>query len=161
MIPCVLLLALLVNSGAAFAANGRATRVHVDKSDRLMAVYAGDRVIARYRIGLGTRPQGHKTQEGDRRTPEGRYTLDFKNATRPSPGKKRGVSPGGDIMIHGEANDPAVRKALRRSPYRDWTYGCIWLPMPTCNDFGTRCRSRPRSRSYPEAGSARRPPARS
>ena len=143
MKPCVLLLALVVHSGAAFATNERATRVHVDKSDRLMTVYAGDRVIARYRIGLGTSPLGHKTQEGDRRTPEGRYILEFKkrdstffrairisypNAADRLQARQRGVSPGGDVMIHGEANDPAVRKALRLSPYRDWTYGCIWLP---------------------------------
>jgi murein L,D-transpeptidase YafK len=116
--------------------------VHVDKSERLMTVYAGQRVIDRYRIGLGSSPQGHKRQEGDRRTPEGRYTLDFKkadssyfraihvsypNAADRLAAKQRGVSPGGDIMIHGEANDPSVAKAIRLSPYRDWTYGCIAL----------------------------------
>lgn len=142
MRTCVVLVVLLLNSGAAFSANERATRVHVDKSERLMTVYARDRVIASYRIGLGTRPQGHKTQEGDRRTPEGRYILDFKkhnstyfraihisypNAADRLYAKKRGVSPGGDIMIHGEANDLSVREAIRRSPYRDWTYGCISL----------------------------------
>ncbi|QYF93481.1 L,D-transpeptidase family protein [Massilia sp. PAMC28688] len=138
--PGLLFLALLL--GTAHASSPRATRVMVDKSDRLMQVFAGDKVIATYAIGLGTAPVGHKLREGDRRTPEGRYRLDFKkrdstffraihisypNAADRARAREAGVSPGGDIMIHGESNDPAQREAIRRRPSRDYTYGCIAL----------------------------------
>jgi murein L,D-transpeptidase YafK len=122
------------------AATTRATSIVVDKSDHLMRVYAKDKIIATYRVGFGTNPVGHKQQEGDRRTPEGKYLLDYKNANSTffksmhisypnkadkANAKRLGVSPGGDIMIHGEANDPAVRAAIDRYPFPDWTYGCI------------------------------------
>lgn len=58
----------------------RATIIVVDKSDHLMQVFAKDKLIATFRVGFGTSPVRHKQQEGDRRTPEGRYTLDYKNA---------------------------------------------------------------------------------
>lgn len=137
MILCSLLVA-----NAQGAAGDRATRVHVDKSDRLLHVYAGERKIATYSIGLGGAPLGHKQQEGDRRTPEGRYTLDFKkrdssffraihisypNARDRAAASKLGLRPGGDIMIHGESNNAFQREAIRRLPYRDYTYGCIAL----------------------------------
>lgn len=151
MKPLPVLLALATVAGAAQAAPPRAaqpakkpmaTRIMVDKSERLMRVYAGDKEIATYGVGLGTSPVGHKLQEGDRRTPEGRYTLDFKkrdstffraihinypNAADRVRSKKAGVSPGGDIMIHGESNHPGQREAIRRRPSRDYTYGCIAL----------------------------------
>jgi murein L,D-transpeptidase YafK len=107
-----------------------------------MHVYAGERKIATYTIGLGTSPVGHKEREGDRRTPEGRYRLDFKkadstffkaihisypNAADRARAKQLGVRPGGDIMIHGESNNTAQRLAIRLLPSRDYTYGCIAL----------------------------------
>lgn len=134
--------ALMLVAGVASADSQRATRVLVDKSDRLMHVYSGERKIATYSIGLGTSPIGHKEREGDRRTPEGRYTLDFKkpdstffravhisypNAADRARARKAKVSPGGDIMIHGESNDERQREAIRRLPSRDYTYGCIAL----------------------------------
>ena len=53
-----------------------ATKIRVDKSERKLYVYAGERLLATYRVALGINPAGHKQQEGDRRTPEGRYVLD-------------------------------------------------------------------------------------
>ena len=100
----------VVCCAAGAAEKDRATRIHVDKSDRLMQVYAGKRQIASFPIGLGARPEGHKQQEGDRRTPEGRYILDCKkpesgyfksihisypNAADRASAKQRKVSPGG------------------------------------------------------------------
>lgn len=138
----VLLVLPLLAADACAAARERATRVLVDKSDRLMHVYAGERKIATYSVGLGTSPVGHKVQEGDRRTPEGRYRLDFKkadsiffksihisypNAADRARAKQLGVRPGGDIMIHGESNNAAQREAIRNLPSRDYTYGCIAL----------------------------------
>ena len=118
----------------------RATIIVVDKSDHLMQVFAKNKLLATFRVGFGTSPVGHKQQEGDRRTPEGRYTLDYKNAgstffksihisypnaADKANAKRLGVSPGGDIMIHGQANDPAVRASIDRYGLPDWTYGCI------------------------------------
>ncbi len=137
----LLALAFIANVAAAAAPRpARATLIVVDKSDHVMRVYAKDKLIATYRVGFGTNPIGHKVQEGDRRTPEGKYTLDYKNANSTffksihisypnaadkAAAKRLGVKPGGDIMIHGEANDPVVRAAIDRYPLPDWTYGCI------------------------------------
>ena len=105
-----------------------------------MHVFAKDRKIASFRVGFGYHPVGHKQQEGDKRTPEGRYVLDYKNANSTffksihisypnaadkANARRLGVSPGGDIMIHGQANDPKVRVAIDRFASPDWTYGCI------------------------------------
>ena len=61
-------------------ANARATRVVVEKSERLLTLYAGDRLLKRYRVSLGREPVGAKQREGDRRTPEGRYVIDYRKA---------------------------------------------------------------------------------
>jgi murein L,D-transpeptidase YafK len=86
-------------------------------------------------IQLGDAPVGHKRFEGDERTPEGRYTIDYANpdsayhlslrisypnAADEAYARERGRSPGGLIFIHGQPN--AV--PLGRMP-GDWTDGCI------------------------------------
>lgn len=72
-----------------------------------------------YLVALGTNPIGHKQKQGDGRTPEGKYTIDYRNPksrfhrslhiTYPNAqdklnAQKMGVDPGGDIMIHGLPN---------------------------------------------------------
>ena len=38
------------------------------------------------------------------------------------------MDPGGDIMLHGEHYNPALKRTLRRAKLRrDWTEGCIAL----------------------------------
>lgn len=120
------------------AKDARADRLLVDKSDRLLIAYAGDREIARYRdIRFGDAPEGHKRFEGDERTPEGRYTISgrnpqsayhlslrisYPNDADRAYAKARGRSPGGDIFIHGQSNrwpGPTIAS--------DWTDGCIAL----------------------------------
>jgi murein L,D-transpeptidase YafK len=110
----------------------QADRVLVDKSDRQLHLIRNGHVWKSYPIGLGFAPQGHKRREGDGRTPEGDYVLDWRNpnssfylsihisypdAEDQASAKARGVSPGGAIFIHGNHN-PAARR-------RDWTLGCI------------------------------------
>jgi len=51
--------------------------VKVDKSEQKMYLYSGDEIVKEYRISLGKNPRGHKKKEGDEKTPEGTYTLDF------------------------------------------------------------------------------------
>lgn len=91
-----------------------------------------------YRISLGDNPVGHKLYEGDKRTPEGDYLLDWRNANSdfyksihisyPSPQDRElaeawGLNPGGSIMIHGLPND-AGDLAFAFAGL-DWTEGCI------------------------------------
>ncbi len=113
------------------------TLVRVAKADRRMELMAGDTVLRSYSIALGGNPVGHKLQEGDKRTPEGRYMLDWRNpnsqyyrsihvsypndADRIS-ASERGVDPGGDIMIHGQPNSFPLRSVGLPG---DWTLGCI------------------------------------
>ena len=69
-----------------------------------------------YKVALGSEPIGPKTRQGDHRTPEGLYPLDsrnpnshfykafhisYPNSNDVAAGKKLGVGPGGDIMLHG------------------------------------------------------------
>ena len=44
-----------------------------------MFLYAGDKLVRTYRVGLGLSPIGDKIQEGDRRTPEGDFYIFTKN----------------------------------------------------------------------------------
>lgn len=108
------------------------TLIQVDKSDRKMYLFHGDKVLKTYDIALGFAPTGHKEFEGDGKTPEGAYTISHKNpesnfhlslrisypndADR-AHAKAAGKEPGGDIFIHGGPVKPITR--------RDWTWGCI------------------------------------
>ncbi|MGL4489695.1 MAG: L,D-transpeptidase family protein [Rhizobiaceae bacterium] len=117
---------------------GKADLVKVDKSERLMQLLRDDNVIASYKIALGRSPEGHKWQEGDMRTPEGRYIIDWRNPksgyflslhiSYPNEEDKAhardaGVSPGGMIMIHGQPNGYGMAASVLQT--FDWTYGCI------------------------------------
>ena len=110
----------------------RADRVIVNKSRREMLLLRGESLLRAYRVALGPNPEGHKQQEGDGRTPEGRYRIDRRNPksryhlslhiSYPNEAdiecaRELGVSPGGDIMIHGQ-KDGQLRET-------DWTQGCI------------------------------------
>jgi murein L,D-transpeptidase YafK len=113
-------------------------RLVVNKSRRELLLVSGQNVLRSYRIALGFDPVGHKVKEGDGRTPEGRYAIDWRNprsayhlslrisypneADRVRAGELA-VDPGGDIMIHGLPN--GVDAAERGHPERDWTRGCI------------------------------------
>jgi murein L,D-transpeptidase YafK len=113
-------------------------RVVVKKSARKLFLYQGDQIIRAYDISLGKNPVGHKQRCGDCRTPEGRYLLDWRNPSSrfhlsihisyPDPSDKRrarerGISPGGNIMIHGLPN--RFSEAPELFEERDWTDGCI------------------------------------
>lgn len=115
-------------------------RVLVKKSERSMELYKDGAVYRTYRVSLGDQPRGHKFQEGDERTPEGNYVLDWRNPNSSyhksihvsypndldrTVARSVGVSPGGMIMIHGLPNwlsSPRLAEEYRR---RDWTNGCI------------------------------------
>ena len=103
-----------------------------------MELLSGHEIVRSYRISLGNNPVGHKLYEGDSRTPEGLYTLDFRNynsdffrSIRISYPNERdrsqanawGLNPGGDIMIHGLPNDAGDLAFAFVG--LDWTDGCI------------------------------------
>jgi len=117
-----------------------ASEVVVHKAKRRLELWQGEKLLRAYRISLGLNPSGHKQQEGDFRTPEGRYVLDIRNprsefflsmrVSYPSPSdvaraRKAGVPPGGQIMIHGLPNVP--RWPPEHYAREDWTDGCIAL----------------------------------
>jgi murein L,D-transpeptidase YafK len=117
-----------------------ADKVLVKKSQRRLYLMRDGKPFRTYRVALGFAPEGHKQREGDGRTPEGHYWIDWRNANSrftkalhiSYPNRQdrhraasRGWSPGGAIMIHGEPRrslDPALRDLVR---YEDWTQGCI------------------------------------
>jgi len=51
--------------------------VKVEKAQRKMFLYAGELLLKTYHVALGGNPIGHKQKEGDSRTPEGAYVLDY------------------------------------------------------------------------------------
>lgn len=119
------------------------TEVKVYKSDRIVKLMHHNQDIRTYPMRLGFDPIGHKVKEGDGKTPEGRYILDWRNPNSAfykslhvsypnqqdkSKANQLGVSPGGDIMIHGSATRSQVEKLpslMTYLPRNDWTWGCI------------------------------------
>jgi murein L,D-transpeptidase YafK len=114
----------------------KADRVVVNKNARELMLIRQGQVIRTYPVALGPNPSGHKIMEGDGRTPEGSYVLDWRNpnsrfyrsihVSYPGPADRRlaaqlGVSPGGMIMIHGEAS----YLSFSGQALGDWTEGCI------------------------------------
>lgn len=112
--------------------------VRVDKSERRMELLLEGEVVRTYAIALGANPIGHKQRQGDERTPEGRYVLDWQNpnsccfrslhisypnAADKAAARAQGVDPGGMIMIHGQVNGYGWWSWLVQM--FDWTDGCI------------------------------------
>ena len=54
-------------------------RIVVKKAERRLFLYDGNKLVKRYRIGLGLSPEGDKVRQGDRRTPEGDFYIFTKN----------------------------------------------------------------------------------
>ena len=115
-----------------------ADKVVVDKSSRRLHLMKGGVAFRTFKIALGIMPIGDKEQEGDFKTPEGAYILDARNPDSEyflaihvsypdqrdrAEARKKGVDPGGAIMIHGQPNDPTRSEAYYRT--QDWTNGCI------------------------------------
>lgn len=133
-------LCLAIAAGNAFAAEAPkpADLIVVEKGKRELTLYANKTKLKTYRIVLGGNPIGDKEKEGDLKTPEGRYTIDAKNPNSSfykslhisypdkadqTAARRRGVSPGGAIMIHGTPDYIAALYAT--GIYPDWTAGCI------------------------------------
>jgi tetratricopeptide (TPR) repeat protein len=107
------------------------------KARRLMLISKGE-VLKTYKIALGGNPDGPKERQGDNKTPEGTYVIDsrnkdsryhlslhisYPNERDKKRAKELGVSPGGDIMIHGIKNGFSWVGDSHAEV--DWTKGCI------------------------------------
>ena len=133
--------------------------VKVDKSERKMYLFDGDHIVKEYSVVFGANPKGHKQQEGDEKTPEGEYILDYKkedssfyramhisypNDADLAGAKYRGVSAGGFIMVHGQRNGVGWLSLITQG--FNWTNGCIALTNSEMDEFmelvqvGTRIR---------------------
>lgn len=53
--------------------------VHIDKSERILAVRSGDSELVRWPVGLGGSPSGDKVRQGDQRTPVGTFRIVTRN----------------------------------------------------------------------------------
>lgn len=113
-------------------------RILVEKSARRLMLISQGEVLKTYKIALGGNPIGPKERQGDNKTPEGTYVIDgrnrdsrfylslhisYPNERDKNRARELGVSPGGDIMIHGIKNGSSwVGDAHAKV---DWTNGCI------------------------------------
>jgi murein L,D-transpeptidase YafK len=143
----VLLVICLVTVGLAAAAyfnvtplprDAVADRIVVEKAARRLTLFRNGQALKSYSVALGRAPVGAKEYEGDQRTPEGSYKVDFHkpdsdyhlalHISYPEQhdidrAAVQGLSAGSDIMIHGLPNGRGwIGRFHRRS---DWTAGCV------------------------------------
>lgn len=132
------LLVIIVLPQIANTSTIKVDNIVVLKSHRIMFLMKEGNIVKTYRISLGKNPEGHKSVEGDKRTPEGLYFIEYKkvdskfykalkisypNEQDRLKASNLGLSPGGLIMIHGLPKD---KESLGRFHRRiDWTDGCI------------------------------------
>jgi hypothetical protein len=115
-----------------------ADSIVVEKSERRMTLFYRGVPVRKYRVALGRNPVGDKVSIGDYRTPEGVFWIIGRNPfskfykslaiSYPDPdhearAARLGVSPGGNIMIHGLP--PHQAKLGSSHVLVDWTEGCI------------------------------------
>ena len=141
LIVPALLASVLCGMGAGktpSAPQSRVDRVVVIKSERTLELVSQGKVLKSYKVALGGDPIGPKSMQGDHKTPEGVYVLDSRNAHSQfhksihisypnahdrSAARAKGVSPGGDVFVHGLPNGYGWIGSKHR--LKDWTDGCI------------------------------------
>lgn len=115
-------------------------RVLISKDRKEMYLISGETVFRKYTVALGVFARGHKQFQGDRKTPEGIYSITNRNPNSKFhlslgvsyPNKKdiafarsKGKSAGGDIMIHGLPNPGPGTELIYDLHPMNWTQGCI------------------------------------
>lgn len=157
ILPCLITI-LLAPAGPAPAraqmphfAPMKADLVIVYKARRILELKRAGRTISSFRIALGRDPTGAKRKAGDGRTPEGVYTLDWRNPESSfyraihvsypevrdySHASRWGVSPGNLIMVHGLPNGAGAAEVGH--PFSDWTNGCIAVTNEEMDEIWTR-----------------------
>ena len=117
-----------------------ADSIVIEKKAHRLTLFHMGRPIRSYLVALGAEVDKDKVSAGDRRTPEGLFFIDNRNpysqyhlalqisypdASHRARAEELGVSPGGNIMIHGLPNGKGKTGAFHRTV--DWTNGCIAL----------------------------------
>jgi tetratricopeptide (TPR) repeat protein len=115
-----------------------ADKILIEKKERRLTLISKGKVLKTYKIALGGNPDGPKERQGDNKTPEGTYVIDsrnkdsryhlslhisYPNEKDKKRAKELGVSPGGDVMIHGIKNGFSWVGDFHTEV--DWTKGCI------------------------------------
>ena len=113
-------------------------KVLVIKSARKLELISNGKPVKTYRISLGKQPKGPKVREGDKRTPEGIYWVDWRkksdkfnlamhinypNISDAATARREGLNPGSMIMIHGTPDSEDNPEELFHT--LDWTDGGI------------------------------------
>lgn len=112
--------------------------VVVQKNARVLSLWKSGRPVKTYPIlAMGDHPIGQKVYEGDERTPEGQYFIEEKHPSQnfqkflkisyPNEkdralAKRFGMSPGGNVGIHGDRGGMAGFWQRRK---KNWTDGCL------------------------------------
>lgn len=114
----------------------RVDHILIEKSARRLTASKDGLPVMVADVALGFAPEGGKAQEGDGKTPEGVFRIgrrnprsafhlslgiDYPQAEDIARAGAAGVSPGGDIFIHGQPNSLGDLVTLPG----DWTEGCI------------------------------------
>jgi len=135
----IMCFATLASASTSMAVTAKAVdKVLVLKAERQLQLLHRGKVIKSYRISLGKQPKGPKFREGDNRTPEGFYWIDWRktssnynlsmhisypNAADREAATAKGLQPGGMIMVHGTPIDEEYPEWYFHT--LDWTNGCI------------------------------------
>lgn len=127
--------------------------LHVFKAERRLELWASGQRLKTYRVGLGLSPEGDKVQEGDHKTPEGRFYVCTRNhvskyhrflgLSYPDlAAAERGLKDGLITWAQAAAIRQAQRRGLRppwdtplggivgihgHGAGSDWTWGCVAL----------------------------------
>ena len=117
---------------------GPVSKILIEKGERRLTLISKEKMLKSYKIALGGNPNGPKERIGDGKTPEGTYIIDsrnrdsryhlslhisYPNEKDKKRAKELGVSPGGNIMIHGLKNGFSWVGDSHTEV--DWTEGCI------------------------------------
>lgn len=112
--------------------------IYVNKTEKILKVVKDNETLLKIPISLGFQPVGQKTEEGDGKTPEGIYTIDYRipewdyykalhisypNEDQLEAAKNLKKNPGGGILIHGMKFYWNWFGHLHT--YLNWTHGCI------------------------------------
>lgn len=126
-------------------------KVLIEKEKRQLTLISKGEAIKTYSIALGTNPVGPKERQGDNKTPEGTYIIEsrnrysdyhislrisYPNARDKKRARELGVSPGGDIMIHGVKNGLSLGDGSHM--VMDWTEGCIAVTNEEMEEIARR-----------------------
>jgi murein L,D-transpeptidase YafK len=129
---------------------GSVDRILIEKNARRLMLISQGEVLKTYNIALGGNPIGPKERQGDNKTPEGTYVIDgrnkgsrfhlslhisYPNERDKNRAKELGVSPGGDIMIHGIKNGFSWVGDAHAEV--DWTKGCIAVTDEEIEEIST------------------------